>query len=223
MTQMHDFGDGPVPAHQHSNGGGWVADTATVEENVYVSPNSKVCGEAKVLGQVSLHESVFVQDSAIIKGNVKIFNAHVCDKASISGNCVIYGPNVTISKKSKVYGNVILSSGVIITDNARVFGFCNLDNVEVCDSAMVCKDACLRNISVTHNTIIDGKVFFIQRSDAHKFMYLRCQDGKHRIVAGCRYFTLPEAKQHWNKDHTRHAESMWIIRSLLDHYKKFGY
>ena len=28
-----DFGKGPVPAHQHPNGGGWVADTATVFEN----------------------------------------------------------------------------------------------------------------------------------------------------------------------------------------------
>jgi len=29
-----DFGSGPVPAHQHKNGGGWVADTAFVAETV---------------------------------------------------------------------------------------------------------------------------------------------------------------------------------------------
>ena len=30
FKNIHDFkdGKGPVPAHQHSNGGGWVADTA---------------------------------------------------------------------------------------------------------------------------------------------------------------------------------------------------
>jgi len=27
MTKF-DFGAGPVPAHKHKNGGGWVADTA---------------------------------------------------------------------------------------------------------------------------------------------------------------------------------------------------
>lgn len=38
MTTTFDFedGNGPVPAHQHSNGGGWVADTATVADTAYV-------------------------------------------------------------------------------------------------------------------------------------------------------------------------------------------
>ena len=31
-----DDGNGPVPAHKHPNGGGWVADTATVDETAYV-------------------------------------------------------------------------------------------------------------------------------------------------------------------------------------------
>ena len=33
---MFDFGSGEVPAHKHVNGGGWVADTAYVEETAYV-------------------------------------------------------------------------------------------------------------------------------------------------------------------------------------------
>ena len=45
-----DFGTGPVPAHQHPNGGGWVADTATVSESAYVGPNAKVSGYAVVTG-----------------------------------------------------------------------------------------------------------------------------------------------------------------------------
>ena len=33
MTTTFDFkdGNGPVPAHEHPNGGGWVADTAKVD------------------------------------------------------------------------------------------------------------------------------------------------------------------------------------------------
>jgi hypothetical protein len=27
-TTFFNFGNGPVPAHQHPNGGGWVADSA---------------------------------------------------------------------------------------------------------------------------------------------------------------------------------------------------
>jgi len=37
-----DFGNGPVPAHQHSNGGGWVADTAKVADTAYVGPDAQV-------------------------------------------------------------------------------------------------------------------------------------------------------------------------------------
>ena len=47
---IHDFkdGNGPVPAHQHLNGGGWVADTASVDETAYVGPDARVFGNAKV-------------------------------------------------------------------------------------------------------------------------------------------------------------------------------
>ena len=53
MESTHDFNDGKgqVPAHQHSNGGGWVADTAHVTESAYVGPEAKVYGEAKVFGK----------------------------------------------------------------------------------------------------------------------------------------------------------------------------
>ena len=43
-----DDGNGPVPTHKHPNGGGWVADTATVEETAYVGRDAKVFGDAEV-------------------------------------------------------------------------------------------------------------------------------------------------------------------------------
>ena len=42
----YDFGFGYVPAHRHLNGGGWVADTASVAETAYVGPNALVSGNA---------------------------------------------------------------------------------------------------------------------------------------------------------------------------------
>lgn len=36
VEPTHDFGDCPVPAHRHGNGGGWVAETARVDETAYV-------------------------------------------------------------------------------------------------------------------------------------------------------------------------------------------
>lgn len=37
-----DFGSGPVPAHKHCNGGGWVADTTSVDKESYVGPGAMV-------------------------------------------------------------------------------------------------------------------------------------------------------------------------------------
>ena len=66
-----DFGDGkgPVPAHQHSNGGGWVADTATVADTAYISPNARVYGNAWVSGDAR------VSDDARVCGNARVCDA----------------------------------------------------------------------------------------------------------------------------------------------------
>ena len=35
IPDTFDFGNGPVPAHQHPNGKGWVADTALVADTAF--------------------------------------------------------------------------------------------------------------------------------------------------------------------------------------------
>ena len=45
MIQTHVFRDGiERPAHQHSNGGGWVADAAKAREGAYIGPRAEVIG-----------------------------------------------------------------------------------------------------------------------------------------------------------------------------------
>jgi hypothetical protein len=41
-----------VAMHQHAKGGGWVADTAHVDNNAYVGPDAWVGGSAQVGGRV---------------------------------------------------------------------------------------------------------------------------------------------------------------------------
>ena len=38
----------PEEQHQHKNGGGWVANTATVEDTAYVGSDAWVFGNARV-------------------------------------------------------------------------------------------------------------------------------------------------------------------------------
>lgn len=87
MTTTFDFQDdnGPVPVHQHANGGGWVADTARVAETSYVGPNAQVYG------------------SALVEGGVQLLS-----DTRISGvSCVTYNPlHVSKSSPPKVYALV---------------------------------------------------------------------------------------------------------------------
>jgi hypothetical protein len=45
MSTTFVFGNGPVAAHQHPNGGTWAADTATVDSTAFVGPNARVSGD----------------------------------------------------------------------------------------------------------------------------------------------------------------------------------
>jgi UDP-3-O-[3-hydroxymyristoyl] glucosamine N-acyltransferase len=112
MTQTYDFGDGrgPVPAHQHANGGGWVAHTATVHSTVYVGPNARISDTARISG------------SALISGNARVYgSAHIYGYASVYGNAHISG-YARISDTARVYGSASVYGNAHIYGNARVYG-----------------------------------------------------------------------------------------------------
>ena len=56
-TMTYDFldGAGEVPAHQHSNGGGWVADSAYVVASAFVGPDAQVYDNARVFGHAEVY------------------------------------------------------------------------------------------------------------------------------------------------------------------------
>ena len=64
-------GNGPVRAHRHSNGGGWVADTATVDDTAYVGPDARVYGNAEVSGYAE------VSGNARVYGYARVFENKV--------------------------------------------------------------------------------------------------------------------------------------------------
>jgi UDP-3-O-[3-hydroxymyristoyl] glucosamine N-acyltransferase len=72
----------PEGFHRHPNGGGIVADTATVAYTVYVGPN------AQVLDNAWLSDTASVSGNAVVCGNASINRGHIrtgmhdADKAS---------------------------------------------------------------------------------------------------------------------------------------------
>ena len=49
-------GNGPVPAKQHNNGGGWVADTATVDDTAYIGVDAQVFNNAQVYDTARVYD-----------------------------------------------------------------------------------------------------------------------------------------------------------------------
>ena len=106
----YDFldGAGPVPAHQHSNGGGWVADSTRVVASAYIGPKAKVSGTAWVLHNARVFGNASVFDNAVVYDNAWVFgNARVFDGAKVCGNAVVYG-NAKVCGNAKVLGNAVI-------------------------------------------------------------------------------------------------------------------
>ena len=185
MNMTFDFedGNGPVSAKQHSNGGGWVADTATVSDTAYVGANAWVFGYARVYGSARVYDDarVFgyahIYDTAWVFGYARVYgNADVYGDACVFDNARVYG-NADVYGDARVYGNAR------VFDDARVFGYAH-----VYGNADVHGDV---RISLTPPRA--------PRSDGYDFVVVPDSSGTLRVLAGCRYFTFEEARAHWTE------------------------
>ena len=122
-----DFGEGPVPAHKHPNGGGWVADSARVSGNAWVSGDARVYGNAQVSG------------------------------------------NARVSGDARVYGNAWVP---------------------------------------------------LSQTDHGYFVTANWHGGMWRIAAGCRDFTIAEARAHWGDPDYHTPQSGSRIVHMLDWLEK---
>lgn len=113
---MFDFNDGKglVHAHKHSNGGGWVADSAIVADTAYVGPDARV------------YDTASVHCNANIFGNARVFgNAWVTNSTTVYDNAVVFG-------NAKLYGNVRVSGDAMISGDVQVNGLVLAGSV-ICD------------------------------------------------------------------------------------------
>lgn len=79
------YGDFPVPAHRHPNGGGWVANTARVHPTAMVEWNAEVSGCAEVGAHSEVRDWAYVCDSAIIGDFV-----YIRGRSSVSDTALVY-------------------------------------------------------------------------------------------------------------------------------------
>src|SRR5664279_5822517 len=92
----------------HRNGGGLVADTATVENSVYVGKGCRVMNYAELTGDVRVSDRSLVGDRAKLSGDVVVDLG-----SSVLGN-VVLGGSAHITH-SVVFGHVRMS------ENSRIY------------------------------------------------------------------------------------------------------
>ncbi len=91
---------------RHPNGGGWVADTATVDETAYVGPNAMVLDQAQVLDQAVIEDYVIVYGEAVFKDNARAYGKLPVKEGVFSKDARAYRRSDLVSdlKKPKTLG-----------------------------------------------------------------------------------------------------------------------
>ena len=131
----YDFldGAGPVPAHRHSNGGGWVADSAQAAASAFVGPFAKVFGNVLIAADALIYRGARVYGLAIVGGN-----AEVGDNARVYGNAIVYD-DAQVYDNARVYGNAQVFGNALVYNDARVYGGAVVyGNARVYDHSRVC-------------------------------------------------------------------------------------
>ena len=175
-------GNGPVPAHRHTNpdgsSGGWVADTAYVAHTAYVGPQALVSGYSKVI------------NNGVVDGYGKVFcDALVSDNGRVVDNGVVDGyGRVTLDGLVSGHGSVVDQG--IVTDRGSVTGYgrVNCDGVVAGNSivaghAVVTGDGVVEGDIVVFGTVVsgdyitvgdDGRGVFVASHDMSTFVREAC-------------------------------------------------
>jgi hypothetical protein len=118
--------------HAHSNGGGWVANTATVASTAYVGPSATVLGTSNISGTARIEGTAWVENATVgntvvIKGNANVWNGTYSGSAQVLDNAVL--SNCTVSGSAIIKGNamewgVTFGNSVVVGGDAEI-GSCS--------------------------------------------------------------------------------------------------
>jgi len=128
--------------------------------------------------------------------------------AKVFGCATVFGC-AKVDGNAQVFGSAEVRGYAIVFGHAKVFGC-----AEVFGNAKVDGCAEVRGCARVRG---NAKVYGIKRSDGHTFSYVPDEDGAMRVIAGCRYVTMEEARVHWEE--TRGGtplgdETMSILEAL---------
>lgn len=197
----YDFGHGPVPAHRHRNAdgseGGWIAETAQVDNTAYIGEQAQIYGHTQVSGDA------WVFGDAQVFGNARVYvhaqvsgDAKICGQGQVFGDAWVYDAHVF--ENAQVFGNCQ------VFGSARVFGRANvLHNAQVSNHVIICEDDRVSRTPL----VLTGLAYPVTVSDRH-------------IQIGCTCLTFDDARRYTiaraTREHGVHAAKfVRVTKSLL--------
>lgn len=98
----------------HPRGGGLVAVTAHVGEDVLVDRGSMIKGRAIVVGNVRLFGAAVIEEDAVVTDYCTLR-----DQSSVGGRAIVRG-GVQLAGKARIEGSANISGGVLLQHFARI-------------------------------------------------------------------------------------------------------
>jgi len=158
-----DFGHGQVRAARHVNPdgsqGGWVADSAHVDMDTYVSPTAAVFGNARVFGACRIEADAAVLDFARVADGARISgSAQVRGTASVTGSVVTN--RAVVKDGACVVNGAFVSDDAVVGDRARLSGPATKVGgaAQISGDAWVSGGTLVIGTSVVRGKISDGSI-----------------------------------------------------------------
>ena len=148
----------------HSNGGGFVANSAQVDATAYVGPNAQVLGNSKVLGNAR------IEDHAVVDGST------VRDNAIVSGHALVKGGSI-VQDNAKVRNWGRVRQGATIKDFAKVIEH-GTQARSVCAGYATIKGVAVSSGNVRGNAMVDGSYAKSNEIDKGKWFTWSWSKGK---------------------------------------------
>lgn len=118
--------------HYHSNGGGFVASTAKVDDSVYVGKYAKVLGYATVSGNAVVDGHAIVTGNSTVSGNAVVTgHAVVAERAQIKDNAIV-GDYTGVMGNAVISENARVIESGLVYDNYKVSGNATVKGVAFC-------------------------------------------------------------------------------------------
>ncbi|HSF88268.1 MAG TPA: DUF6055 domain-containing protein, partial [Saprospiraceae bacterium] len=159
--------DSGIPGAPHSNGGGFVANTASVDATAYVGPKAQVLDQARVTGDAK------ILDYAIIRNN-----AFIGDSASISGRAIV-GEDASVYGRARVEEEAHVFGGCTIYDDTRITGNSLIFFTSAYDDAVLRDNTFCWGATLYGDIVLGGDAEFFSECSDGTYLQVEHAYGRH--------------------------------------------